>query len=97
MLVEREQVLDFGRSWGEAWIRNSDHLKEIEMIDNASLAAASIGLDAIRREQELYDAFVPQPGRKTRRTVIRSTVAETLRRIADGLEPSHRSAQPGPA
>jgi hypothetical protein len=72
-------------------------LKEIEMIDNAALATTSIGLDAIRREQDLYDAHIPQPRRKARRTAIRLAAAITLRRIADGLEPSHRSAQPGRA
>jgi hypothetical protein len=67
------------------------------MIDNAGLATAVIGLETIRREQELYDSLIPQARRSARRTAIRLAAADALRRIADGLEPSHRSAQPGRA
>jgi hypothetical protein len=67
------------------------------MIDNAGLATAVIGLETVRREQELYHSLIPQAGRSARRTAIRLAAADALRRIADGLEPSHRSAQPGRA
>jgi hypothetical protein len=67
------------------------------MIDNAGLATAVIGLDNVRREQELYDSLIPQARRSARRTAIRLAAADALRRIADGLEPSHGSAQPGRA
>jgi hypothetical protein len=66
------------------------------MIDNAGIATTIIGLDAVRREQELYDAAVPQPRRirKARGLAIRLAVAQALRRLADSLEASKRFADP---
>jgi hypothetical protein len=66
------------------------------MLDNAAIGTAMIGLDAVRHEQELYDALIPQPRptRKARGLAIRSTVAATLRYVADSLEPSQRTAEP---
>lgn len=72
-------------------------LKENEIIDNAGVATAVIGLEAVRREQVVYDSLVPQARRGARRTAIRLAAANALRRMADGLEPSHRSAQAGRA
>ena len=43
------------------------------MIDNAAIGTAMIGLDAVRHEQELYDALVPQP-RPTRKARGLATV-----------------------
>jgi hypothetical protein len=95
MLVECDQVLDFRRSPCEAGATTKTYSKEIEMIDNAALATTAIGLDAVRREQELYDALVPQPrrARKARGLAIRLAVAQALRHLADGLEASQRSAR----
>ena len=66
------------------------------MIDNAAIGTAMIGLGEAKREQELYNALVPQPrpARRARRQAIRSTVAATLRYLADSLEPSQRTAEP---
>jgi hypothetical protein len=48
------------------------------MIDNASLATAVVGLEAVRREQELYDSLVPQ----ARRGASRSSTTRSSRRHA---------------
>jgi hypothetical protein len=73
---------------------DQDHLKEIEMIDNAGLATTVIGLRAIQQEQDLYEALVPQPRqvRKARGHAIRLVIAQTLRHLADSLEASQPSA-----
>jgi hypothetical protein len=96
MLVERDQVLDFGRSRGEAGCTTKNHVKEIEMIDNAAIATTIIGLDAVRHEQERYDALVPQPRRirSSRGVAARLTVAQALRRLADSLEASRPTPDP---
>jgi hypothetical protein len=69
------------------------------MIDNTTLATTAIGLDAIRREQDLYDALVPQPRRirKGRGLAIRLAIAQALRHLADSLEASQPSAGPSRA
>ena len=71
------------------------HSKEIEMIDNTGFATTSIGLQAIQREQDLYDALIPEPGRdrKTRGLAIRLAVAQALRHLADSLEPRTLSSR----
>ena len=81
------------------WEHNPGHLKEIEMIDNAAIGTAMIGLGEVKREQELYDAHVPQPPptREARGLAIRLAVAHALRQPADGLEPGQRSAGPSRA
>jgi hypothetical protein len=99
MLVERDQVLDFGRSRGEAGCTTKNHVKEIEMIDNAGIATTIIRLDAVRHEQELYDALVPQPQRirKPRGLAIRLAAAKALRQLADNLEAKQPTAGPAQA
>jgi hypothetical protein len=64
------------------------------MIDNAAIGTAMIGLAAVRHEQTLGDEPAPPRKRKSRGVAIRSTVADTLRHVADSLESSQRSADP---
>jgi hypothetical protein len=99
MLVERDQVLDFGRSRREAGCTTTNHLKEIEMIDNAGIATTINGLEAVRHEQELYDALVPQPrqARKARGHSVRLAAAKALRHLADNLEAKQPAAGPARA
>jgi hypothetical protein len=73
---------------------NPGHLKEIEMIDNAAIGTAMIGLAAARREQALGDEPAPPKERKSRGVAFRSTIADALRYVADSLEPTQRSAEP---
>jgi CHASE3 domain sensor protein len=69
------------------------------MIDSAGLATTAIGLHAVGREQELYDALVPQPSRKAHKSSIRLAAAAALRWMADTLEPRRRfdATEPGSA
>jgi hypothetical protein len=67
------------------------------MLDPAVLGTALIGLEAVRREQELTDTPVPPRPRQARTFAVRVALTGVLRGVADLVEPRRRSSSPNRA
>lgn len=67
------------------------------MFDHAALGTALIGLEAVRREQELTDTPVSPRPRKARSFAFRAALAGVLRGVAEFVEPRRRSSSPNRA
>jgi hypothetical protein len=67
------------------------------MLDHGALGTAIIGLEAVRRAQELSDTPVARRPRTARRHGLRVALAGALRGLADLVEPRRRSSSPSRA
>jgi hypothetical protein len=94
MLVERDRVLDFGRHPREAWGTNPNTQETRKMLDSGALGTLVIGLETVRREQELTETPVPRRPRSARSLEIRVALAGALRNLADLVEPRRRTPSP---
>lgn len=66
-------------------------------MDHGALGTAIIGLEAVRRDQELSDMRVARRPRAARGHGFRLALAGALRGLADLVEPRRRSSSPGHA
>jgi hypothetical protein len=89
MLVEADQVLDLGPLVGDGGGTETSYQGVRTMFDPGALGNLFIGLEGIRREQELYERGVPRVARPHRyHRGMRHGVAAILRRTAAFIEPA---------
>jgi hypothetical protein len=96
MLIELDQVLDFGAARREAGIAPE---RSPTIMDPAAFATAHIGLEAIRRrenddEPDGSRRVRPRP-QSTGPVALRSAIAAALRRLAAAIEPQPRERARG--
>ena len=66
-------------------------------MDHGALGTAIVGLEAVRRNQELSDTPVARRPRTARGHGLRVALAGALRSLADLVEPSRRASSPSRA
>jgi hypothetical protein len=58
----------------------------MEIMDHGAFGTLIIGLEAVRREQELRDEPMARPHHAARVRTVRLAIARSLRRLADAVD-----------